>query len=177
MSRYDDWRKQEALQTLGDPANLRPILNGMISTQRLEAYFEVAEEIGVDDEQWQLLREHRDYLEERNNVDVDFSADYSDVGPSVDAEAEPAVADGGAVVETHEDGDADEDEWEPRADQTVVEYEGQQRESLKQSVLSLLSGIDDVDALQEKLENERDSDRVRPHAIDALEERIEEVTA
>ncbi len=133
MSRYDDWRKREAVKTLGDPANLRPILNGMVSTQRLEAYFEVAEEIGVDDEQWQLLREHRDYLEERNNADVDFSAGHGGVAPGVDAEveAETAVADGGAVVEAHEDGGAGEDEWEPRDDQTVVEYGGQQRESLK----------------------------------------------
>lgn len=173
MTRDDDWRKQEALKTLGEPANLRPMLNGMVSTQRLEAYFEVAEEIGVDEEQWQLLRDHRDYLEERNNVDVDFTASYDDVGPSVDDETETAVADGGAVVEQ----EGDEDDWEPREDQEVLQYESQQRESLKQSVLSLLSDIDDADALREKLENERNSDRVRPHAIDALEERIEEVEA
>lgn len=165
----DDWRRQEALKHLpSSEESIELMLNGMHDPKRLDVWMEVAREIDVSHQKMRMLREHRTTLNEKYDDSEDFQR-----ASEID-EPTQAVADGGAeVVEDEED-----DEWEPSNDQEVVGYDSQQRESLKQDVLSLLrENVDDADVLREKLEAERDSDRVRPHALDALEERLAEVEA
>lgn len=166
----DDWRRQEALRHLpASEESVELMLNGMVERERLDVWMEVAKELDVSHQKMRLLREHRTHLNERNS---DHTADEEDFRPASEVEAEPtrAVADGGAEVE------GDGDDWEPREGQTVMEYEGpEQRGSLKDDLLSLLQRIEDAETLHQKLEDERDSDELRPHAIDALQERLTEV--
>ncbi len=57
---FEDRHKQEAARFLGaGPENLRPMLRGMISFERLDAWTEVAKEMDVDETERRMLRKHR----------------------------------------------------------------------------------------------------------------------
>jgi len=172
---YEDRHKQEAARFLhSGPENLKPMLRGMINRERLDAWTEVAKDLDVDEAERRLLRQRRVQLNERNS---DHPEEEEEFVPATEIEpapepAEPAVADGGADVADPEQDD--KDEWEPREHQTVVEYDDPaDRESQKQDAASVAKYIETADEVREKIAEERDSDRVRPHVIDALEERLE----
>jgi len=174
---YDDRHKQEAARFLdAGPENLRPMLRGMVSRERLDAWTEVAKDLDVDESERRLLRQRRVQLNERNS-DHDQEEEEFTKATEVRDRVEPstdAVADGGADVEQGADDQDGEDGWEPRPDQTVVEYEDEaERESEKHNAASIATMFDEPEAVEEKIAEERDSETVRPHVLDALEERLE----
>ncbi len=116
---------------------------------------------------------------------MDFSHEYDDLGvdddteetvdePTVDAETEPAVADGGSVVEEEDEAEESDDEWQPRDGQDVLEYETDEEfQSELRSARGLAEHYDEVAEVEEALEREQQRDEWRPHVAQALKERLE----
>lgn len=161
---FDDENEQEAARFLATDIDARPVIRGIEDISRLNAWTEVAKELDITGPERRALRQRRQAL---NNVDeqVEFTpASETDAG-------EAAVADGGAVVEENS-------VEEPDDSQDVLEYEdAAERESQYQDAYSVTKMYDDADAVREKLQEEFDRDERRPHVVDALEERLSEVTA
>lgn len=173
MPQYDDWRKREALRALGDAENLRCMLTGMISRERLRAYEEVAEEIGVDDEQRRMLREHRTFLNERNSDHDEAEEEFRPASERADTTADTVepVADGGAEVV-----DDSGDEYAPGDGQAVQEYDDDYEDELR-NARSLAERYESVDEIEAALQRETERETWRPHVAQALRERREVLTA
>ncbi len=140
----------------------RPMIRGIQTLERLNAWTDVAKDMDVHHEQREALRKRRRELQ----ADADGATAEFTTASQTDA-GQQAIADGGAEVVA-------EDGHELDADQERVEYENEaERESKKREAAGIAKMFDDAETVREKIAEERNSDRVRRHVIDALEERLE----
>jgi len=179
---YDDEEKQEAARFLlsdftsekghnaSDDEHLhaRPIIRGIADEDRLTTWIEVAKEHAD-----RVAKVDRDELRQRlRELTVDEPVAFQRAS-EIDAGAEPAVADGGAVAE-----DSDDEQTHDEDDQDVMTYEDPaERESKYQDAYSIAKRHTDPESVREALQDEFDRDTRRPHVVDALEDRLQEVTA
>lgn len=167
---YDDEEKQDALRFLCSKMDARPLIRGINDIERLEAWEYVAEDLQLNPEEARTLRQRGDALRSDD-------ADVSEFTPASEVEATgetQAVADGGAEVVVAEEA-AERATTEPESE--TMEYsDDAEYESKLRDAERLCQMFDTVDEVEEKLEDERDRDVVRPHVVEALEIRKGELS-
>jgi len=162
LPQYDNPHKQEAVEFLARDINEQPLIDGMEDIDRVDGWLQVVDRFEGKRSVGNALRDRRAQLEDELDQQTEITpASETDAG-------QEALADGGAeaVPQT--------DDWEPDDDQEVVDYEDPaERESMKRDAAGVAKMFDSEADVKEKIAEERDSDRVRPHVIDALQERLE----
>ncbi len=168
LPQYQHPDKQEAVDFIARDVDVEPIIDGMESVDRVDCWQQVVERFDGVDDVTEALRDRRAQLEDELDQQAEFQT-ASEMDTTADTVE--AVTDGGATTV-----EPDESDWQPRDDQEVVEYEDDaERESKKREAASVAKMFDDAEEIREKIVEERNSDRVRPHVIDALQERLEVV--
>jgi len=194
---YEDDDKQEAARFLcsdftsekghdaseEDHLHAQPIIDGIVDIERLNKWTEVKKDLGsrVQKADREALRRQRREL--TADADVEFQP-ASEI--DTNAEAEAPVADGGTVVE--DDKSAAEVEsatdtdcgWEIGPDQERMEYTDEAEfESQKNDWRGFVFSetYDTVKAVEEQLDEVFQRDVVRPHVVELLQERLEELKA
>lgn len=174
---YAATHKQEAARVLDSDFDTDgEIIRGMTDLDRLNAWTEVAKDLDAKTVRRQL-RLRRQALTNRD-VDVEFEPASEIDSPSVEAASEPAVADGGAVVEDESEAASESSIDDNDDEQTVMEYaDAAHRESKYQDALSIARTYTEPSEIQDKLQEEWRRNERRPHIVDALEDRLSEVAA
>lgn len=164
--KHDD--KQEAARFLAsDFSSYDEIINGMVSIKRVDAWQQVVERFDPEQNKEHkvvkiALQERREYLVELR--DTEFSqASQLKVREFGAKPNQSAVTDGGAVAES--DMPDDRDGYEDAAD----------FESKRQKAYQKSKTWKTLEQVQDALQEEFARDARRPHVVDALEERLQEV--
>lgn len=187
---YDDPDKQEAARFLcsdftsvhghepDDHLHAKPVIRAIDDLERLSAWTEVAKEHRITGPDRRALRKRHQAL---NGIDEPaeevFDSGSELTEPSVDAEPEPAVADGGAELGTVEEANNNVSR-EISDDQERLEYEDDaQFESMKNDLRGFVFSeqYDTIEAVEEALDDEFQRDVVRPHLVELIKERLEQL--
>lgn len=172
---FEDEDKQEAARFLGsDFDRYDEIIRGIDDLDRLNAWTEVAKELDCTEARRELRLRRKALKRDDVEEPVQFErASETDAGAA-------AVADGGAVVdEDSNDSEAEElSDSDSGDEQSVMEYDDPaDRESKYEDAMSVARTYTEPDEVREKLQEEWSRDERRPHVVDALEDRLSEVTA
>jgi hypothetical protein len=151
----------------------RPVIRGIEDRERLDAWTEVAKDINAEGRQRRALRQRRQAFN-GDDVDVEEFQPASEIEPAVDADPEPAVADGGAQLGTVTKANesvsreiGDDQERMEYADDAMFESK---KNDMRGFVFS--NEYDTIEAVEEALDDEFQRDTVRPHIVELLEERL-----
>lgn len=168
---YEDETKQEAARFLVCDIDARPVIRGIEDIDRLDAWTTVAKALDVEGRQRRALRQRWQAL---NTADEEIAFERAS---EIDTDAEAAVADGGAVVEDDASGEtAGDRELGPDQEQMAyadeAEFESRKNE-WRGFVFS--ETYDTVEAVKDQLDEEFQRDQVRPHVVELLQERLEDL--
>ncbi len=173
---YEDPNKQEAARFLASGMDPTPLLRGMKTVKRIDAWLKVIERFeGADVDAFaEDLREKRAAI--NDSVETAFQR-ASTLEGTVDGEAETAVADGGAELGAAETAAhsvtrqiGDDQERKTYRDRAAFES---MKTDWRPFVFSEKYGS--VEAVKGALEEELQRNTIRPHIVELLEERLAEL--
>lgn len=153
-----------------DHLHAGPVIRGITDMDRLEAWIEVKK-----DHPQRVAKADREALKQRVrelsvDAEIEFERASEIKAPSTDAEPEPAVADGGAVIEEDVDDGRElgpDQEWQEYADEAAFQSA---KNDKRRTVWDLITTVEEA---EDALEREFAKDVVPRHTVELLEERTE----